>query len=122
MSSGAQATAITVTTRPNVAETVNKRLRNDTPPSGSSCADFANKGMNMAVSTEPRTSSVIMLGSVLAVLNADATAGPSTVRMRIIRTNPVMRLARLATAIDPVERSSEALEESRVRLPVPPPG
>ena len=63
-----------------------------------------------------------MLGSVLAVLNAEATAGPSTVRMRIIRMKPVMRLARLATAIEPVDRMSEASEESRVRPPIPPPG
>src|SRR5690625_1637072 len=95
---------------------------NETPPSSSSCAALASSGMNIAVSTEPSTSSVIMLGRVLAVLNADATAGPSTVRMRIIRTNPVIRLATLATAMDPVERMSEASEESRVRDPIPPPG
>ena len=95
---------------------------NDTPPSSSSWADFASSGMNIEVSTEPSTSSVIMLGSVLAVLNAEATAGPSTVRMRIIRMKPVMRLARLATAIEPVDRMREASDESRVRPPIPPPG
>ena len=121
MSSGAHATASTVAPSASAEVTVSRRRMKDTPPSASSCAALASSGMNMAVSTEPSTSSVIMLGSVLAVLNADATAGPSTVRMRIIRTNPVIRLARLATAIEPVDRITDASDESRVRPPVPPP-
>ena len=105
VSHGAAATAMSVTRNAPVAVTVIRRLTNPRPPSSSSLDARESSGMNMPVSTEPRTSSVTMFGNWFAVLNAEATAPPRVHRMRLIRTKPVMRETRLAIAIEPVARS-----------------
>ncbi|GAB3593791.1 hypothetical protein GCM10027580_13260 [Corynebacterium faecale] len=49
---------------------------------------------------------------MLAVLNADAIAGDNAAPIITVRRNPVMRLNRVAIAMDPVDRTTSASEVS----------
>ena len=51
---------------------------------------------------------MIRFGSVLATLNADATAGPSVMPISALRAKPVIREISVAMAIEPVERTTSA--------------
>ena len=80
------------------------------PLSESSFSARTSTGTTRAVSTAPSTSSVMRLGSVLAVLNAEATAGPSTEPMSTMRIKPVMREISVAMAMEPPARTTWASE------------
>ena len=75
------------------------------PRSASSFSARTSTGTTSEVNTAPRTSSVTRFGSVLAVLNALATAPPSAEAMNTVRRKPVMRLISVAIAIEPPART-----------------
>ena len=109
VSSGAHATASTVTTVMSVTVRVNNCRMKRAPWSSSSFSARTSTGTTRAVRTEPSTISVMMLGRVLAVLKAEATAGPSAAPMSTVRMKPVTREMRVATAMEPVARTTEVL-------------
>ena len=113
VSSGAPTTDSTVTPPSSVTDRVSSRRKNPEPRSASSRSARVSTGTTSEVSTAPRTISVMRLGSVLAVLNADAIAGDSAAPIMTVRRNPVIRLSRVATAMEPVERTTSASEVSR---------
>ena len=114
VSQGAVTMATVVTTTIRVSVSVNSWRTKRSPRSGSSFSARTSTGTTSAVSTEPSTISVMMFGSVLAVLNADATAGPSAAPIITVRMNPVMREISVATAMEPVARTTDWLEFSSV--------
>ena len=79
---------------------------NAAPWSASSFSARTSTGTTSAVRTEPSTISVIRLGRVLAVLKDAATTSPRAAPMSTVRMNPVMREIRVATAMEPVARTT----------------
>ncbi len=106
VSSGEAATATTVTTVISVRVSVNSRRMKAAPWSASSFSARTSTGTTRAVSTEPSTISVIRLGSVFAVLKDAATTSPSAAPMSTVRMKPVMREIKVATAMEPVARTT----------------
>ena len=93
----------------SVTVRVNSCRMKRAPWSSSSFSARTSTGTTRAVRTEPSTISVMMLGRVLAVLKAEATAGPSAAPMSTVRMKPVTREMRVATAMEPVARTTEVL-------------
>ena len=106
VSHGAPTTASSVTTVISVSVSVNRRRMKAAPWSASSFSARTSTGTTSAVSTDPSTISVIRFGSVLAVLNAEATTSPSAAPMSTVRMKPVMREISVAIAIEPVARTT----------------
>ena len=106
VSNGAVATATRVTTVISVSVRVNRRRMKAAPWSASSFSARTSTGTTSAVSTEPRTISVIRLGSVFAVLKDAATTSPSAAPMSTVRMKPVTREIRVAMAMEPVARTT----------------
>ena len=118
---------MTATMPISVMVRVNSRRMKLAPRSGSSLSARTSTGTTREVMTLPRTISVIMFGSVFAVVNAEATAPPSIAPMSRFRMKPVMREINVAIAIEPVEATtcpSEVLPSSAravsVAWPSPP--
>jgi len=99
VNSGAASTARAVTpTRPTSAIVISRWVYS-APPSGSALARDSS-GMATEVSTPPITSSKTMFGRVFARLYESlAMDAPSTPSSSALATNPVILLARVATAI-----------------------
>ena len=127
-SKGAPITDAKVTVISNVIDSVNNRRINAAPWSSSSFSARTSTGITREVSTAPSTISVTMLGNVFATLNADATAGPMVAPMAMLRRKPVIRLIRVAMAMDPVERTTSlsdcvsSASPAEPRGPLGPPG
>ena len=127
-SKGAPITDTKVTVISNVIDSVNNRRINAAPWSSSSFSARTSTGITREVSTAPSTISVTMLGNVFATLNADATAGPMVAPMAMLRRKPVIRLIRVAMAMDPVERTTSlsdcvsSASPAEPRGPLGPPG
>ncbi len=105
VSTGAAATARTVAVPSSTSAAVNNRRTKASPPSGSSRSARTSTGTTIEVRTAPSTSSEIMLGIWCATVNDDATLAPSRVRISSCLRKPVMRLTRVATAMEPVAAS-----------------
>ena len=104
-SSGAHATETRVITRVSENVSVKSLRMKASPRSASSFSARTSTGTTREVSTAPSTSSVTRFGSVLAVLNALATAPPSAEAINTVRRKPVMRLIRVAIAMEPPART-----------------
>ncbi|SLE02565.1 Uncharacterised protein [Mycobacteroides abscessus subsp. massiliense] len=109
---GAASTESSVVTSSNVVTMVSSLRTNASPPSASSRSARVSTGMKIAVKVASSTSAAMMLGSVLAVEKALADAAPSAAVISSSLTKPVMRLTKVATAIDPEWETTAASDSS----------
>ncbi len=87
------------------------------PPSGSFFARDSS-GIATEVSTPPISSSKMMFGSVLARLYESETIhAPKNASTTTLATNPVNRLASVATAIVPDARTTPEVRSVRIAAP-----
>ena len=116
VSSGAPTTETSVTTARREKARVKSLRMNSSPRSGSSRSARTNTGTTREVSTAPRTISVTRLGSWLAARYASETPSASVAVTNTERTKPVMRDSSVATAMEPVARTTS---ESESEFPFP---
>src|SRR5690625_1134957 len=90
----------------SVTARVNSLRTKASPWSASSFSARTSTGTTSEVNTAPRTISVIRLGGWFAVVNADAIAAPNDEPMSTLRIKPVMRDSSVATAMEPVARTT----------------
>src|SRR5699024_7909358 len=90
----------------NVTARVNSLRTKASPWSASSFSARTSTGTTSEVSTAPSTISVIRLGSWFAVVNAEAIAAPKDEPMSTLRIKPVIRESNVATAMEPVARTT----------------